>query len=235
MRSAARGGPAAPTVSPDTDDDVQVPPVSVCSRQVDAVAPQVLEPAARSASSIDSIVSRIVAPWNAQISGCVSSCSHSNAPARELVVRAAVPPVLVRVRAVVLRVEERRLHHVDRARRSAPACTRDRGCARRRPRSKRSSRSTCGRRRGARPGGRARAAARSRARPRSTRGCRRPSASSGTTSTTRPRPPRPRPSRARRRARGRRRGAGSGRPAAARGRSRPSGSRRAFAACSSSR
>ena len=71
--------------------------------------------AARSASSIDSIDSRIVAPSNAQISGCVSSCSHSNAARRELLVRAAVAPALIRVRAVVLRVEERRLHHVDRA------------------------------------------------------------------------------------------------------------------------
>ena len=33
----------------------------------------------------------------------------------ELLVRAPVAPVLVRIRAVVLRVEERRLHHVDRA------------------------------------------------------------------------------------------------------------------------
>ena len=32
--------------------------------------------------------------------------------ARELVVRAAVPPVLVRVRAVVVRIEPRRGHHV---------------------------------------------------------------------------------------------------------------------------
>ena len=36
--------------------------------------------AARSASSIDSIDSRIVPPSNAQISGCVSSWSQSNSP-----------------------------------------------------------------------------------------------------------------------------------------------------------
>ena len=67
-----------------------------------------------------------------------------------------------------------------------------------------------------------RAAARSRARPPPRRGCRRPSASSGTTSTTRPPRPRPRRPRARRRATGRRRGAGSGRrPTAARSKPGP--------------
>ena len=145
--------------------------------------------------------------------GASSSCSHSNSPRRELLVRAAVAPVLVRVRAVVRRIEERRLHDVDRAGDRLRACTRDPGCARRRPgRSARRGRRS-DRRRGARRGGRARAGARARARPRTTRGCRRPSASSGTTSTTRPPPPPPRRPRAPRRARGRRRGAGSGRRA----------------------
>ena len=69
--------------------------------------------AARSASSIDSIDSRIVAPSKAQISGCVSSCSHSNPPAASSSCGQPWRQCLVRVRAVVLRVEERRLHHVD--------------------------------------------------------------------------------------------------------------------------
>ena len=43
--------------------------------------------AARSLSRNDSIDSRIVAPSYAQISGCVSSCSHSKSPCGELLVR----------------------------------------------------------------------------------------------------------------------------------------------------
>ena len=166
----------------------------------------------RSASSIARIVSPIVSPGYAQISGCVSSCSHGNSPARELVVRAAVTPVLVRVGAVVsgsnhgacitlTRAVDRRAHVlrvgvVPGDDRVEALVELERG----------------GRRRAGRRDGRARAAARSRARPRSRRGCRRPTRSSGSRSPRaglglelRHRAPR-------RRARGRRRGAGSGRP-----------------------
>ena len=181
--------------------------------------------AARSASSIDSIDSRIVAPVERPDLGMREQLQPVEFAARELIVRAAVSPVLVRVRAVVVRIEERRLHHIRRRRGSARACTRGRGCATRRPgRSGRRGRRG-GRRRGARRGGRARAAVRSRARRRSTRGCRTPSASSGTRSTTRLRRLRPRRLRSQRRARDRRHAAGStARPRAA-GRSRRSGNR----------
>ena len=64
------------------------------------------------------IFSPIVSPSISPDLGCVRSRNHSNLPASELLVRIAVPPVLVRVRPVVLGVEQRSLHHVGRRPRS---------------------------------------------------------------------------------------------------------------------
>ncbi len=136
----------------------------------------------RSAAIIARIVSPIRPPGKAQISGWASSCSHGNALTRSSSRGSPERQCWFESERYVVGREVPRLHHVDRRPRSAPTSSRGRGCARRRRRRTDRRARLAGGSRAVRHDGRECEGDRSRRALRPTRGCRRPTRSSGSRS-----------------------------------------------------